>query len=320
MKVALIVDNEQSSASRAQEITQALQQNSHEAVVYTADASLADRLLAGNCDVAFVACAGVSGQAGEVQALLDLLGIPYAGSYAEVCRLVADHALVSAQIAALCMSADGYGTVGLPEGFFLSATALQAWGVQDVLQVCNERIPGGFPLCVKPITPCDTAPACMVVESEEALCAAVDALAKQGCGAFVQQWVEGVNVSVSVLGSGWDAYALPPVEVERASLAASTSSAGEPSEMYAPLRWQSVAGNEAEGQGVRADIERAALDVYRALGLKDFGQVDLVWDGAQACIVGVSACPDLTSGSLFAKASSVPGISLAGILDNVIYQ
>ena len=30
---------------------------------------------------------------------------------------------------------------------------------------------------------------------------------------IVQQWIEGVELSVCILGSGWDAHALPPVEI-----------------------------------------------------------------------------------------------------------
>ena len=29
----------------------------------------------------------------------------------------------------------------------------------------------------------------------------------------IEQWIDGVEMAVSVLGTGWDAHALPPVEI-----------------------------------------------------------------------------------------------------------
>ncbi len=42
---------------------------------------------------------------------------------------------------------------------------------------------------------------------------------KTGC--LVRQWVEGIRVSVAVLGTGWDAHVLPPIDETKKTLSVS---------------------------------------------------------------------------------------------------
>lgn len=42
-----------------------------------------------------------------------------------------------------------------------------------------------------------------------------------------------------------------------------------------------------------AEIERAVLETYRALGMRDCGCIDLIWDGAQANHLGSRGEPVL---------------------------
>ena len=81
---------------------------------------------------------------------------------------------------------------------------------------------------------------------------------------MVEQWVEGVEMAVSVLGTGWDAYALPPVEIVAKSGRYDTEARMTPGavEYFAPVRPASLAQDEADAQAIRAEIERAALEVY----------------------------------------------------------
>ena len=90
------------------------------------------------------------------------------------------------------------------------------------------------------------------------------------------------EVTVPVLGSGWDAYALPPVEIVAKEASAIRSPAhagrGRAVRTCAPA---SLSNDEADAQAIRAEIERAALEVCRAYQVRDLARVDLVWDGAQ---------------------------------------
>lgn len=53
---------------------------------------------------------------------------------------------------------------------------------------------------------------------------------------------------------------------------------------------------------IRAEIERAALEVYRAYSVRDLGRVDLIWDGGAARCFEVDVSPGMTERSLFPMA------------------
>ena len=69
-----------------------------------------------------------------------------------------------------------------------------------------------------------------------------------------------------VLGSGWDAYALPPVEIVAKEGFCDTVACRTPGavELFAPVRPASLSNDEADAQAIRAEIESAALEACRA--------------------------------------------------------
>ena len=50
----------------------------------------------------------------------------------------------------------------------------------------------------------------------------------------------------------------------------------------------------ATPSAIRAEVERAALEVYRAYGLRDLGRLDVIWDGAQARVLETNVSPGMT--------------------------
>ena len=70
----------------------------------------------------------------------------------------------------------------------------------------------------------------------------------------------------------------------------------------APVRPASLSDDEGDAQAIRAEIERAALEVYRAYNARDLARVDLIWDGAQARVFEVNVSPGMAERSLFPAA------------------
>lgn len=116
-------------------------------------------------------------------------------------------------------------------------------------------------------------------------------------------------MAVSVLGNGWDAYALPPVEIVAKSGMFDTEARMTPGavEYFAPVRPASLSQDEAEAHAIRAEIERAALEVYRAYNVRDLARIDLIWDGAQARVFEVNVSPGMAESSLFPAACAAAG-------------
>ena len=136
----------------------------------------------------------------------------------------------------------------------------------------------------------------------------------------IEQWIEGVEMAVSVLGTGWDAHALPPVEIVAKNGLYDTAARLDPdgATFYAPVRLSSLAADEADAQAIRAEIERAALEVYRAYELEDLARLDVIWDGAQARVLETNVSPGMTEDSLFPAACEASGLSLSAVLNELV--
>ena len=80
---------------------------------------------------------------------------------------------------------------------------------------------------------------------------------------------------------------------------------------------QIISSAQADAQAIRAEIERAVLEVYRALGMRDCGCIDLIWDGAQAIILQATANPNFAAEAPFAQAAKAAGLTLPNLLNEL---
>ena len=69
---------------------------------------------------------------------------------------------------------------------------------------------------------------------------------------------------------------------------------------------------------MRAEVERAALEVYRAYQVQDFARIDCIWDGGQARVLEVNVSPGMSEQSLFPRACEAAGLSLSAVLDELV--
>lgn len=157
--------------------------------------------------------------------------------------------------------------------------------------------------------------------SAEELASCLENVYKVCDRAVVQQWIDGLELSVCIMGNGWDAQAFPPVEVHPKSAGffnAKSHEHLETVELVAPVRLSKLAEDEAEAQGIRSEIERAALEVYRAYGIRDFGRVQVKWDGAQAKVLSIDVAPDMSRSSIFSFAVAAAHQSLADMFAYIV--
>ena len=205
---------------------------------------------------------------------------------------------------------------------YLSRDAFKDMGAATALDLVADRVIGGYPVCVKPAHG-GSALGVHKVESQDELGEAVlDALSFDEA-VNIEQWVDGVELSVAILGTGWDAYALPPVEIvarEGEFFDAAARMRNDAVEFFCPVRPASLSPDEATAHAIRAEIERAALEVYRAYGARDLGRVDLVWDGGAARCFELDVSPGMTPHSLFPMACSAAGLTLPKVLDTLVEE
>ena len=312
-----VFEAEQSIAA-ANDVMAALKEAEHEPELVEATGDLTDTLLRARPDVAINCLRGGDGESGDIQDTLTAANVPCVGSSAAVCRRAYDRAELGNALQAYHDLTEDLTAAVVPQSLVFSRRAFEQWGAEAVLSQVESTISGGFPLCVKPA--CGSAAHGVArVENAEQLADALREALKLDERAIVQQWIDGVELTVPVIGTGWNAFALPPVEIapKRGWYDAAARETEDAVGLHVPVRNASLSPSEPDAQAIRAEIERAVLEVYRALGMRDCGCVDLIWDGAQAVILEATANPNFAVTAPFAQAAKAAGLTLPNLLNEL---
>ena len=137
---------------------------------------------------------------------------------------------------------------------------------------------------------------------------------------IIQHWVEGVEVSVTVLGIPGSEKVLPPVEIEVKEGIYDTDARLETSRVnhFCPVRDESLAALGSNVDNARVALEQAACEVYRAYDCRDFARVDFIWDGHKVMVMGLKTFPGLTETSLVPMAIEAAGLKRDEVLAHLV--
>lgn len=270
------------------------------------DASLVERLRSDPPDAVAIALHGGEGENGSVQAVLELLGVPFIGTPARACRRAWDKPTAKAELARA-----GLDT---PDWIALPHTTFRALGAPSVLSAMVDRL--GLPLMLKPDQGGSALGAQLVTDAAELPAAMVSCLA-YGDTVLAERFVAGTEVAVSVVEDAGEPRALPAVEVEaKGPSGACGAGIGAfydytarytpgAAVFHAPARLEPV---------ITARLEEAALAAHRLLGLRDVSRMDAVVDEqGRVQILEVNVSPGLTGTSLLPLAVDAAGDDL-GVL------
>ena len=314
-RVVLLTDDDGSQsgglAPRDQALCDALAHGGHQVATAQLGEGLVPCLAGDRPDAVMSALTGSAGHDGSIPALLDVLQVPFVGSPASVCRSAWDRSTLEYVVDAVNRS--GQAEPACPNGLCLPAAAFASWGAATVLGQVVDRLPGGYPVSVRPAcspTPLDRRRA----DDAAQLAGALTAVSAAGGEVLVEDWIGGVELAVPVLGTGERAYALPPVEVRSAAgdgeaalpVAGRVGRAPVPAELLSP--------HADEAEAIRSEIERAAVSLHCAYGCQGLSCVHLVWDGARPVVLAVDAAPALSPEAFVPQAAQVAGISLPALL------
>ncbi len=309
------------SLASGKNVCAALEEAGHKVVPLDTTADFVPTLRSERPDVCYSALHGKHGEDGTIQSLLEFLDIPFVGSPASVCQRAWNKDSMHSEMATYRAITGEAPIASWPQGIYLARDAFKNMGAATALDLVPERVIGGFPVCVKPAHGGSALGVHRVDSADELGDAVLDALSYDSA-VVIEQWVEGVEIAVSVLGTGWDAYALPPVEIVKKADMYDTDARMKPGmvEYVAPVRLESLSNDPSTAEGIRAEIERAALEVYRAYNVKDLARIDLIWDGAQARVFEVNISPGMAENSLFPLACQAAGLSLSAVLNELVQQ
>ncbi len=325
MKVAVLMGGSsferEFSLASGKNVCAALEEAGHKVVPLDTTSDLVPTLRSERPDVCYSALHGRHGEDGTIQSLLEFVGIPFVGSPSSVCQRAWNKDSMHSEMAAYRAITGDDPIASWPQGLYIARDAFKDMGAATALDLVEERVIGGYPVAVKPAHGGSALGVHRVDSVDDLGEAILDALSFDEA-VVIEQWVEGVELAVSILGTGWDAYALPPVEIVAKQGLYDTAARLTPGdvEYFAPVRPASLSNDEGDAQAIRAEIERAALEVYRAYNVQDLARIDLIWDGAQARVFEVNVSPGMAESSLFPAAAKAAGLSLPSVLNELVSQ
>ncbi|MCO1660346.1 D-alanine--D-alanine ligase family protein [Pseudonocardia humida] len=260
------------------------------------DGALVERLRSDPPDAVAIALHGGEGENGSVQAVLELLGVPFIGTSAPACRRAWDKPTAKAELA----------RAGLltPEWVALPHTTFRALGAPAVLAAMVDRL--GLPMMLKPDQGGSALGAQVVTESADLPAAMVSCLA-YGDAVLAERYVTGTEVAVSVVHDGTEPRALPPVEVDTGDGVYDYTARYTPgaATFHCPARLDTP---------TLAALEETALAAHHLLGLRDVSRLDAVVDEeGRVQVLEVNVSPGLTETSLLPLAAATAGTDLGRI-------
>lgn len=283
-------------------VSQALRDRGCTVVESDVNADLVALLRGLDDPVVFPLVHGANGEDGSLREVLGLLGVPYVGSTASASRIAFDKSIATSVIAGIGLVTPTQ--VALPDEIF------RELGAQALMDAMGERI--GFPMMVKP-SRSGSALGCSRVDDTEGLPSAMVGAYAYGDVAVVESFIEGVEVSVTVIDRGNGPEALPAVEIRPDSGDydyASRYSAGT-TRFLTPAQ---VPDEVAEA------CAWMALRVHDRLGLRDISRTDIIIHDDVPVFLETNVAPGMTETSLVPLAFEAAGLELGEVCEDLVRQ
>ena len=241
-------------------------------------------------EAVFVALHGGAGEDGRVQAVLDLIGMPYTGAGPLGSALAMDK-LVTKEL------------------FVAGGVPTPAWLAGSVDSDAVESELGNYPVVVKPSREGSTV-GVSVVRSSDELAEAVERASDFNGLPLIETFVPGRELAVGVLGD----QALPIVEIKPTH------------EIYdyeckytkGMSQYEVPAALSAETTAI---VEELAVLAHRTLRLSAYSRIDFRLDESdKPWCLEANSLPGMTATSLFPKAAGAAGISFQELCDRIVHM
>jgi D-alanine-D-alanine ligase len=261
------------------------------------DSGIAFRLREERVQLAYIALHGRYGEDGCIQGLLECMDIPYTGSGVLVSAIAMNKLSTKRFLAA--------------EGIPQPPCVLIG---RDTAASCNEaRGRFGFPLVVKP-TEEGSSIAVRIAHDTDALLAAANEVAAQYPQAIIEQYVRGREITIGILGTGEEAFALPVLGLEPMG-----------GKEFYDYEAKYTAGltrfvlPAALPPAVYGHAQELALRVHRILGCRGLSRVDAIVDeSGEVWIIEVNTLPGMTETSDIPAEAQEAGIDFDTLVERIL--
>lgn len=283
-------------------VAEALRGRGHDVDVLDTDSHLLAKLRERRPDCVIPMLHGAAGEDGTLREVLEALKLPYVGSAPNACRVAFDKAIAKSIVRS--------AGIAVPDGVSLPHSTFRELGAEVVMQAVIDRV--GLPAIVKPARGGSSLGVTVVREASALPSAMVSAFA-YGDVAVVEQFIEGIEVAVSVVHTVVGPSALPAVEIQpdggiydyTARYTAGVT------EFFCPARLS---------DSVARLVADAAVTTHVALDLRDLSRSDLIVDrDGTVWFFEVNVAPGMTETSLFPQALSAANSDLGEVFDTLAH-
>ncbi|MED3646741.1 D-alanine--D-alanine ligase [Halalkalibacterium halodurans] len=283
------------SLSSGKGIMEALKVNGHEVIGIDFHPDQVRDLVDLDVDLVFIGLHGRLGEDGKVQALLDLLNIPYVGTGVQGSALAMDKAK-----AKLFFEKAG---IRVAEEVVLHSFTYDANAF---------NFTGTYPVVVKPNQEGSTI-GLTVAETEEELLQGIEEAFRHDDTILIEEFIAGTEVTVAVLGNKGEERSLPVVEIVPKNKLYDYES------KYAPGMSEHIVPARISEEHT-AYVQQAAVRAHQALGCDVYSRVDFIVpnDGSDPVILEVNTLPGMTPTSLYPDAAKGVGMSYEEMIQTFV--
>lgn len=253
-------------------------------------------------DVVFLGLHGGMGENGGIQAMLDMIGLPYTGS-----PMAASAIAMNKDISKRVMQSLGIPTADwkIYHAGRNARTIIHAL----VADLTTDTYDGpALPFIVKPVDSGSTVGLSLVEVTEEVAGALQDAFDESDL-IMIENYVEGREITVGIL----DGRALPPVEIVPSNKLYDYTC------KYTKGKSQYFCPADID-DGIRKTLSENAVTLYNSIGCRGYARVDFIVapDGSYVCLE-LNTLPGMTELSLLPMAARASGIEFAQLVEKLCY-
>lgn len=253
-------------------------------------------------DIVWPLLHGSYGEDGAIRDLLEMLNLPYIGSRAKASMLAWNKPIAKNIVRKI-------GRLHTPHSVTLPEAMFRELGVQAIIESIVGSL--GMPVIVKPSMG-GSALGCTVVRDAANLSQALVNCFAYGTTALIERFVEGTEVSVSIIDTGDEIIALPPLEINI------PSSIYDYDERYSPETSEFIVPARLNDD-VLAAVKNDALTAYQVLGMRDIARIDFIVDkDGIVQFLESNVTPGMTDVSILPRQAVAAGFDLSDLYSRMV--
>ena len=274
-----------------------------EVAAYDFDRNLLHNLERDKVVAALPALHGQFGEDGEIQTLLELIGLPFVGSESRACRVAYDKSTARELLRR--------GGIPVPDSVALSAQTFRDIGATALMEHVMDRL--GTRVVVKP-TRGGSALGVTGVDGLAELPSALVGTYAYYDEAIIERFYDGVDVSVVVLESDEGVRPLSPIAID--------FERGHEFDFSARYTAEYVGLDRPDfDDELMAELGRVACEAHRVLGLRDVSRSDfIVSPDGSFVVLETAITPGTTETSVFPYACTASGTSLGEVATGLLHR